>query len=87
LREHRIFFMHGDLGPTNILIENGKLAGIVDFGCSGFLPEYWEYTKMKFDFWEYQKYWLSVFHGIFDEEEYEEELKAQREMRQYVNPF
>lgn len=29
----------------NILVEHGKLSGMVDFGCAGFYPEYWEYTK------------------------------------------
>lgn len=59
-KSHSIYFTHSNLPPTNILVEDGKLAGIVDFGCSGFLPEYWEYTKMMYGFWSTQKPWLSL---------------------------
>ena len=25
--------MHGDLSPSNIIVKDGKLNGIIDFGC------------------------------------------------------
>lgn len=37
---HEIFFSHADLNPANILIERGRLSGIVDFRCVKFYPEY-----------------------------------------------
>ena len=69
------------------MIENGKLAGIIDFGCSGYLPEYWEYTKAKHDFWGDQKDWAALINSVFHGEQYKEELQAEREMWQYANPF
>ncbi|KAE8309635.1 kinase-like domain-containing protein [Aspergillus transmontanensis] len=42
---HKITFTHGDLNPRNILAENGKITGIVDWENAGWFPEYWEYTK------------------------------------------
>lgn len=86
-KTHRICFTHGDLSPSNIMVENGKLSGLVDFGCSGFFPEYWEYTKMRFDFWNCQKYWVNFILAVFDEEEYKEEYEAESEMWRYATPF
>lgn len=45
---HEIFFTHGDLNMRNILAENGRITGIVDWENAGWLPEYWEYSKMHF---------------------------------------
>ena len=44
-RKHRSCFTHSDLHPTNILVEGGRLSGIVDWECAAFMPEYWEFTK------------------------------------------
>ena len=43
---HRWRFTHGDMGPRNILVENGRITGVVDWELSGWYPEYWEYVKM-----------------------------------------
>jgi Phosphotransferase enzyme family len=40
-----IVFTHGDLDPRNILVENGRVSGIVDWEQAGWYPEYWEYIK------------------------------------------
>ena len=37
-------FTHGDLSPSNVLVKDGKVVGLIDFEMSGFFPEYWEYT-------------------------------------------
>ena len=37
-----IVFTHGDLGPQNIMVENGHISGIVDWEQAGWYPEYWE---------------------------------------------
>ncbi|KXS93630.1 hypothetical protein AC578_2600 [Pseudocercospora eumusae] len=48
-KDYDIVFTHGDLNPRNILAdENGTITGIVDWECSGWFPEYWEYTKAHF---------------------------------------
>lgn len=35
-------FTHGDLTNVNIIIENGSLAGIIDWELSGYFPVWWE---------------------------------------------
>ncbi|KAF7927102.1 hypothetical protein EAE99_005433 [Botrytis elliptica] len=44
-RNHRPVFPHSDLHWSNILVDQGKVFGIIDWKCVGFLPEYWEFTK------------------------------------------
>ena len=43
--KHMVYFTHADLGPTNILVNNGRLSGIVDWEMAGWYPEYWELSK------------------------------------------
>ncbi|GAA5938318.1 hypothetical protein JCM10213_003264 [Rhodosporidiobolus nylandii] len=35
-----LVLVHGDLWEDNILVENGRLSGIIDFERAGFLPEW-----------------------------------------------
>ncbi|CAG7565866.1 unnamed protein product [Fusarium equiseti] len=42
---HRVVLSHCDLKPRNILVQNGKIQGLVDWEDSGWYPEYWEYVK------------------------------------------
>lgn len=44
--DHRIFFTHADLAPRNIMVKDGKISGLVDWGNSGWYPEYWELVKV-----------------------------------------
>ncbi|KAB8227632.1 aminoglycoside phosphotransferase family protein [Aspergillus alliaceus] len=44
-RYYRSCFSHADLAPRNIIIENGKIAALIDWEYGGWYPEYWEYTK------------------------------------------
>jgi aminoglycoside phosphotransferase (APT) family kinase protein len=46
IRAHRIRLSHGDLGMHNILVEGGRITGIIDWEYAGWYPEYWEYVKM-----------------------------------------
>ena len=39
-------FTHGDLNPFNIIVRDGKIAAIIDWEFSGWLPRYWEYTSV-----------------------------------------
>ncbi|KAL8635285.1 MAG: hypothetical protein Q9228_007209 [Teloschistes exilis] len=45
LPEHSIVFTHNDLAPRNIIVRDGNVVAILDWECSGFYPEYWEYVK------------------------------------------
>lgn len=85
-RSHEIYFTHADLSPLNILIRGGKLSGVVDFGCSGFYPEYWEYTKCMYDIWGSQEAWANLINEIFDNS-YHEELQAEQVLWQYSSPW
>lgn len=46
LSSHQIRFSHGDLGMHNILVQGGRISGIIDWEYAGWYPEYWEYIKM-----------------------------------------
>jgi hypothetical protein len=48
-RSYSIRFTHRDLGVPNILIRDGKVVAIIDWECSGWYPEYWEYTKAHYN--------------------------------------
>lgn len=41
---HRIFFTHGDFRPLNIMVKDGNVVAIIDWGLSGWYPEYWEFA-------------------------------------------
>ncbi|KAI1362411.1 kinase-like domain-containing protein [Xylaria arbuscula] len=43
--DHRIVLTHGDLAQHNILVQNGKITGLIDWEFAGWLPEYWEYVN------------------------------------------
>ncbi|KAE8144794.1 kinase-like domain-containing protein [Aspergillus avenaceus] len=74
---YRSFFSHADLNSRNILISRGRLAGIVDWECAGFFPEYWEYTKAIYGIISNRESLESIIRHAFDED-YEEELKVER---------
>jgi aminoglycoside phosphotransferase len=44
-RSHKSVFTHSDLFFSNVLVDGGRLSGIVDWENAGFMPEYWEFTK------------------------------------------
>lgn len=51
---------HGDLTPRNIMVEGGKVTGIVDWERSGFFPEYAEYAFALRLGHEIEKWWIPV---------------------------
>ncbi|KAJ5796421.1 uncharacterized protein N7518_004961 [Penicillium psychrosexuale] len=40
---HEIVFTHSDFAPRNILVEDGRVTGIIDWEYAGWYPAYWEY--------------------------------------------
>ncbi|QKX64195.1 uncharacterized protein TRUGW13939_11368 [Talaromyces rugulosus] len=82
---HEIFFTHGDLNLRNILAENGKITGIVDWENAGWFPEYWEYTKAHYTV-RSEIHWLAdVVDRVF--EGYREELVVENMLSDRFGPF
>ncbi|KAI0669120.1 kinase-like protein [Trametes maxima] len=74
-RNHRIVFTHGDLHGLNILVKDGRLAGIIDWETAGWLPEYWEHTSIEGHITLeplFHQFWDAV--GAFGPNPYPEEL-------------
>lgn len=44
-RSHDSVFTHGDLFFGNVLVDGGRLSGIVDWEGAAFMPTYWECAK------------------------------------------
>ena len=38
-------FYHPDLGPGNILVSGGRIAGVIDWEAAGYYPRFWIATK------------------------------------------
>ena len=72
-RKWRVVFAHGDLGPHNILWRDGKIVAIIDWQCSGWLPEYWEYAKSWYG--SQTSEWWELFRRVMDR--YDDELEVE----------
>ena len=85
-KRHDIVFTHCDLNPRNILADDsGTITGIVDWECSGWFPEYWEYTKAHFAV-RYTIRWLAdVIDQVFAN--YREELRVENMLSSMAPPF
>lgn len=75
-RAYRSVFTHADLHPSNIVIDRGRLSGLVDWECAGFYPEYWEYTKLMYGAERFPDI-QDIIRDAFTEGSYEEELEAE----------
>ncbi|KAI0772390.1 kinase-like protein [Trametes elegans] len=77
-KQHRVLFTHADLAARNILIKDGRLAGIIDWEFSGWYPEYWELVamenQMRGETLAYQ-FWDTV--QLFGPEPYRDELRLE----------
>lgn len=82
-RTHDSVFTHGNLSFVNVLVDGGKLSGILDWEGAGFLPTYWECAKVMRPTWFepaqeiYRKVWG---------DEFEMELEAETWLRK-IYPF
>lgn len=47
-RIHPLVFTHSNLAQHNIMVDNGRVTGIVHWECTGWYPTYWEYLKALF---------------------------------------
>ncbi|CAK7214512.1 hypothetical protein SCUCBS95973_002172 [Sporothrix curviconia] len=78
-KHYKTYFTHADLVPRNIIIKNGRIAAIVDWGFAGWYPEYWEYTKIHFDAFIRLDWYKAVKEAI---PTYDTELAAERSLWQ-----
>lgn len=69
---HRVCFTHGDLRPWNVLVHNGRLSGLVDFGSSGWFPEYWEHASAMYCT---PQWWQDMFFNIFPQYQDENDVE------------
>lgn len=53
-------FTHGDLTNVNIMVENGNLAGILDWESSGYFPVWWEFTCAGIGLGQEEKEWKEL---------------------------
>ncbi|PIG79348.1 hypothetical protein AARAC_009108 [Aspergillus arachidicola] len=49
LKGHKIVFIHGDLHDGNMLVRSDGTVVLLDWGLSGFWPEYWEFYRAMFN--------------------------------------
>lgn len=78
-KQYRTVFSHGDLGPHNIIWNDGKIV-IIDWERAGWFPEYWEYTRA-YDVRGYMKDWWTKFKEVVDM--YEDELELEVRISEY----
>ncbi|PYH37983.1 aminoglycoside phosphotransferase family protein [Aspergillus neoniger CBS 115656] len=57
---------HGDLSARNIMVQDGQLTGIVDWGYSGFFPEYLEYALATVIHESIEDWWLPVLKRVLE---------------------
>ncbi|KXG47225.1 Aminoglycoside phosphotransferase [Penicillium griseofulvum] len=82
---HKIVFTHGDLNPRNILAEDGRITGIIDWENAGFFPEYWEYTKMHYTVRSLSRWLVDVVEQVFGG--YRDELHVENMLSDLTGPF
>lgn len=83
-KQYRSYFTHADLVPRNIIVRKGRIAAIIDWGFSGWYPEYWEFTKAHYDALPRQDWHEGLREAI---RPYDAELACERALwRQYDQP-
>ncbi|OAA66983.1 Protein kinase-like domain protein [Niveomyces insectorum RCEF 264] len=66
--DHRVVLTHGDLGPHNIIVRDGRIVGLIDWESSGWYPEYWEYVKFLQRMVSHKGDWTAYMDDIFPRE-------------------
>jgi hypothetical protein len=67
----------------NVLVQNGRISGIVDWVDSGWFPDYWEYTKAHY-VTKLNKKWLAVVDRTFESfDEFKLDLAIERRLWKY----
>lgn len=77
-RHQASFFTHADLNWTNILIDQGRLSGLVDWECAGYFPGYWEFTKAMYGIMNNED--MEKIVGDTFDQDYTDELEVERKL-------
>ncbi|KAF7783843.1 hypothetical protein Agabi119p4_8 [Agaricus bisporus var. burnettii] len=76
-RNDAIHFVHGDLVPPNIMVEDSTITGIIDWASGGFYPSHWEYCRM----WQYTSgNWVYILERVFPGRPRRMEIEAYRKL-------
>ncbi|OBT57357.1 hypothetical protein VE04_02766 [Pseudogymnoascus sp. 24MN13] len=46
---NRVVLTHGDLPPRNIMLQENKITGLIDWEVAGWFPEYWNTLNSSID--------------------------------------
>ncbi|KAJ5701990.1 hypothetical protein N7488_009538 [Penicillium malachiteum] len=77
-QDHKSYFTHCDFLCSNILMQNGRLSGIMNWECAGYMPDYWECCKARRASWNSPPL-LALFVNVFKRfRDYEEEWENER---------
>ncbi|KAF8156646.1 kinase-like domain-containing protein [Crassisporium funariophilum] len=71
-------FTHADLAPHNVIVRNGRIVAIIDWECSGWRPEYYEYTRAHFNPFGVPDEWFDAIRRATGE--YDMHLKGERRL-------
>lgn len=85
---YAVKFTHADLHPNNIMVQDGRITGVVDWEFAGWYPEYWEYTKMYFS--ELRPRWDHFYDAIEGEPaivKYPDEFESELTIWMRMSPF
>lgn len=83
-KPHAITFAHGDISPSNLLVSQNRLTGLVDWECAGWYPEYWDYTTAVHRRQRYTE-WYNLFRRVFPQ--YQVELDVEMAFWVVHSPF
>ncbi|EEH07880.1 conserved hypothetical protein [Histoplasma capsulatum G186AR] len=74
-KHYNVCFTHSDLHLSNIIVQDGRLFGLIDWENAGFKPEYWEFVRA---LWPYagDKRSTAIYRTAFGDT-YEDEWEAE----------
>ncbi|KAF8155483.1 protein kinase subdomain-containing protein PKL/CAK/CAK-fungal1 [Crassisporium funariophilum] len=73
-KQYRNVFSHGDLGPHNMIWNDGRVV-FIDWEMAGWFPEYWDYTRT-YVTRGYMEDWWKMFDEVVDSYDDERELQS-----------
>jgi aminoglycoside phosphotransferase len=68
-RPHRFLLTHGDLTPSNIIVDGRGIVGIIDCEDAGWYPEHWEFLQfLRSMYRNYRDYGEVIFETFYPDE-------------------